>query len=253
MNNIKVLASIITPCYNAERTIKQTIESVLSQTYPYWEMLVVDDCSTDESAKIIKEYTAKNPRVKYYKTEKISGSPSLPRNIGIEHAQGRFIAFLDSDDIWLPNKLKEQIGLFEQANVAIVFSNYEKINEDGDRHSRYIIAPSQISYQQLLKGNVIGCLTAIYDTSKVGKNYLKKIGHEDYVLWLSMLKKGYIAKNTNSVTALYRVREQSISSNKLKVLSWQWDIYRQEENLSYIKAIYYFIHYAIGAFKKAIK
>lgn len=245
--------SIITPCYNSRDYIENTILSVINQTYTSWEMLIIDDCSNDGSDKIILKYSKTDSRVKYLRTDHPSGSPTLPRNIGIMHAQGRLIAFLDSDDIWLPNKLEEQIKLFKQANVAIAFSNYEKISKDGNRFNRYITAPSQTSYKQLLKGNVIGCLTAIYDTSKVGKIFLKHVGHEDFVLWLSILKKGYIAKNTNSVTALYRIRKKSISSNKLKVLSWQWNIYRNEEFLSYIKAIYYFIHYAIRAFRKAIK
>ena len=250
MNSI---VSIITPCYNASKYISYTIESVLKQTYPNWELIIVDDCSTDNSSDIIKLFISIDTRIKYFKTPKPSGSPVLPRNIAIENAKGRYIAFLDSDDIWLPNKLEEQLKLFEDQKTAIVFSNYEKINEEGERSNRVVKAPSFINYNNLLKSNVIGNLTGIYDTSKVGKIYCENIRHEDYVLWLSILKKGYIARNTNTVTALYRVRENSVSSNKLKILSWQWNILRNIEKISLPKAIYYYLNYAIKAFLKAIK
>ena len=244
------MVSVITPSYNSSVSIKQTIESVLSQTYTDWEMLIIDDCSTDNSVAIIKRYCERDVRIKYFKTEFASGSPCKPRNIGIINARGRYIAFLDSDDVWLPNKLEEQLKLFDDANTAIVYSNYEKISEEGERGQRIITAPSQVSYKELLKGNVIGNLTGIYDTLKVGKVYCRKIPHEDYILWLSILKKGYIARNTNIVHALYRVRKQSVSANKLAVISWQWNIYRNIENISCLRACYYFIHYAYRALLK---
>ncbi len=250
---MQVTVSIITPCYNASQYISYTIDSVLNQTYANWEMIIVDDCSTDNSSDIIKHFISVDTRIKYFKTDNPSGSPVLPRNIGIEKATGRYIAFLDSDDIWLPTKLEEQLKLFKDDKTAVAFSNYEKMNEAGERNQRIIIAPKETNYHNLLKGNVIGNLTGIYDTEKVGKVYCKDIRHEDYVLWLSILKKGYIAKNTNTVTALYRVRENSVSSNKLKILSWQWNILRNVEKISLPKAIYYYINYAIRAFLKAIK
>jgi len=247
------MVSIITPCYNASQYISYTIDSVLKQTYPNWELIIVDDCSTDNSSDIIKQFISGDTRIKYFKTDNPSGSPVLPRNIGIEKATGRYIAFLDSDDIWLPTKLEEQLKLFKDDKTAVAFSNYEKMNEAGDRNQRIIIAPKETNYHNLLKGNVIGNLTGIYDTEKVGKVYCQDIRHEDYVLWLSILKKGYLAKNTNTVTALYRVRENSVSSNKLKILSWQWNILRNVEKISLPKAIYYYTNYAIKAFLKTIK
>ena len=250
---MKRLVSIITPCYNSSVFIEQTIQSVQAQTYTNWEMLIVDDCSKDNSADIIKTYAKEDKRIKYLKTEKPSGSPVKPRNIGIENSNGRYIAFLDSDDVWLPNKLEEQLYLFDDKKVAVVYSNYEKMNENEERDNRIIKAPSETDYQNLLKGNVIGNLTGIYDTEKVGKVYCPNIHHEDYVLWLSILKQGYKAINTNSVTALYRVRDNSVSSNKLKVLSWQWHILRNIENLPLHRTMYYFVHYAVKGFLKAIK
>ena len=247
------LVSIMTPSYNVEAFIARTINSVLLQTYSNWELLIVDDCSKDSSATIINDYVNKDKRIKYFKTEKASGSPVKPRNIAIEKAIGKYIAFLDSDDIWLPTKLEEQLKLFDDDKVAVVYSNYEKINEKGDRSNRIIKAPADVDYHNLLKSNVIGNLTGIYDTGKVGKVYCQNIHHEDYILWLSILKKGFIAKNTNTVTALYRVRDNSVSSNKLKVLSWQWNILRNVENISLHKAVFYFSTYVIKALMKAIK
>ena len=185
--NVLPLVSIITPCYNAAPFISQAIESVLAQSFGDWEMIIVDDCSSDDSLLIIQEYARIDSRIRYLRTDKPSGSPTLPRNMGIKEAKGRYIAFLDSDDIWLPNKLSDQLKVFEKSEVAIVFSNYEKVNLDGERSGREIIAPCEVDYPLLLKGNCIGCLTAMYDSALTGKIFFKEIGHEDYVCWLSIL------------------------------------------------------------------
>lgn len=244
--------SVIMPVHNAEKYLSESISSVLQQTYPYWELLIVDDCSTDNSLAIINRYAVLDARIRCLKTDAPSGSPCLPRNLGIKAAQGRFIAFLDSDDCWLPNKLEQQLCLFgETGTVGLVFSDYEKMSEEGERNNRVIKAPMEVSYKQLLRGNVIGCLTAVYDTAKVGKMFFMQHTHEDYILWLSILKKGVVAVNTGTVEALYRVRRNSVSSNKLKVLSWQWDIYRNIEKTGLLKAMYYFAHYAYKAYRKA--
>ena len=250
MVNRQSLISIITPNYNCASFIGQTIESVLSQTYKNWEMLIIDDCSTDNSIEIIEKYIKQDTRIKLFKTKFNSGSPIEPRNIGIQIAQGRFIAFLDSDDIWLSDKLEFQIPLFDDINVAIVYSNYEKMTDTGERKNRIIKAPKRLCYKQLLKSNYIGCLTAIYDVSKSGKVFFSKFRHEDYVLWLTILRFGYIAVNTNTLGALYRIRENSITSNKLIVLKWQWIIYRDFLKLSIVYSIYYFCFYAVNAFLK---
>lgn len=246
------IISIIIPCFNSQSFISQSIQSVIQQTYDDWELLIIDDCSTDNSGLVINKFL-NNKSIKYFKTNKPSGSPILPRNIGIENAQGRYIAFLDSDDVWLPNKLERQMKMFEQyEDMAICFSNYEKMTEQGERNNRIIKAPSMSTYKQLLLSNVIGCLTAVYDTEKVGKVFFQNHSHEDYILWLDILKRGYVARNTNTVEALYRVRENSVSSNKLKTLSWQWDIYRNVEKIGLFHSSYYFLNYAYRAFKKAM-
>ena len=244
------MVSVIIPCYNSQEFLAQAIDSVRLQTYVNWELLIVDDCSTDKSSIIIQQYVQQDSRIHYLKTDKPSGSPTLPRNIGIQHARGRFIAFLDSDDMWLPNKLEEQLILFDNEDTAIVYSDYEKISEQGIRNQRIVSAPNSTNYNHLLRGNVIGCSTALYDTEKIGKVYFENVSHEDYVLWLTILKKGFIARNTRNVQALYRVRTSSVSSNKWKALLWQWNIYINVEKVGYMRAAYYFLSYLIKAYKK---
>lgn len=233
------LVSIVTPCYNSEKYIAETIESVQAQTYKQWEMLIVDDCSTDNSAEIIKEYAAKDHRIRYYKTEKPSGSPTLPRNIAIEHAMGRYIAFLDSDDLWFPNKLALQIPLFEDEKSVIVFGDYEKINENGKSNDRLILSARKHTYASLLYKDEIGCCTAVWDTKKTGKVYFKFMGNEDYEFWLRLMKTGMVATNCGKVVAAYRVRKGSLSGNKLKSALWIWNLYRNHEHMKRYKAMFY--------------
>ncbi len=248
------MVSIITPCYNSEEFIADTIRSVQAQTYQDWEMLIVDDCSTDNSYRIASSFAESDPRIKVFKTDSPSGSPVTPRNLAISRSSGKYIAFLDSDDLWLPSKLESQIRLLgEHDDAAVAFSYYEKISEQGERAGRVIKSPAQVTYRQLLRGNVIGCLTGVYDAEKVGRIMLQHRGHEDYVMWLNILRKGYLAVNTNDVQALYRIRGGSVSANKLKVLSWQWSIYRDSEKLGLLASIYYFVWYAVQAFMKSIK
>ena len=246
------MVSVIMPVYNSGRFIEDSILSVISQTYSCWELIVVDDGSTDNSKDIVEQYVKKDSRIHLLQNYKPLGIPAIPRNIGIQQAKGRFIAFLDSDDIWFPTKLEQQVRLFNHKKTAIVFSNYEKMNEEGLWAGRIIKAPDTASYECLLKGNVIGNLTGIYDVAKVGKVLFRPIHHEDYALWLSILKKGFIARNTNTVTALYRVRKASVSSRKLAVLSWQWNIYMNVEKIGIIKSAYYYINYACRALHKKL-
>lgn len=247
------MVSVIMPVYNAENYVEEAIRSVLSQTYQNWELLVVDDGSTDGSASIVKRYAGRDRRIRFFQTGSPSGSPVKPRNIGVEAAAGRYIAFLDSDDVWFPDKLQLQLPLFREHAVAVVFSDYEKMTEDGRCSGRIIRAPHETDYQKLLRGNVIGNVTGVYDTSKVGKVFFRPVHHEDYILWLSILKKGYVARNTRTVAAMYRLRKRSVSSNKWKVLGWQWHIYVRVEHIHPFKAAWLFACYACKAFRKAMK
>lgn len=247
----EILVSVIMPTHNDERYLSTSVDSVLAQTFTQWELLIIDDCSTDGTAKLIADYCQRDNRIKSLRTERASGSPTLPRNMGIAHAQGRFIAFLDSDDQWLPTKLARQVPLLqEKTDSVMVFSNYRLMDEDGVQYRQSIVAPPTTNYQQLLKGNVIGCLTVMYDTQKTGKCFFPSLGHEDYALWLSMLKRGGTVYNTNTFEAVYRMKRGSVSSNKLRAMGWQWYIYTRVEQLGTLRSAYYFVNYAIRAVNK---
>ncbi len=248
--NHKPLVSIIMPMYNSEAYIRDAIKSVIAQTYKNWELLVVDDGSTDGSRGIVEKFMVWDSRIHLLQNPCPIGMPSEPRNYGIQAAHGRYIAFLDSDDMWLPSKLAQQLPIFQDNRTAVVYSDYEKIDESGKRSARVVMAPPQVDYQKMLYSNYIGNLTGIFDVQKVGKNYFQQIRHEDYAFWLSVLKSGYIARSTQTITALYRVRSSSLSANKLRLLSWQWNILRNVEQISIPRAIKYYVTYAYNALIK---
>lgn len=245
--------SIITPCYNASRTIGATIESVLSQTFLDWELLIIDDCSSDNSAQIIQEYTIKDPRIKYYKTKKSSGSPSYPRNIGIDHANGEYIAFLDSDDLWLPNKLTCQVEFAQDNGYEFVYSDYEKISAEGKRNNRVIRMRPTSSYRDLLKTCSIPCLTAMLSKHQIGQIRFRNVPKEDYVFWLDVLKTGALAHNTGEVHGLYRVLPHSRSANKMTMIAEQWYVLRKIQGIKCIMAIYFMIHFMIHGLIKYMR
>lgn len=246
------LVSVIMPMHNSAEFLSAAIDTVLNQSYTDWELLIVDDNSVDDSVDIALQYAKQDSRIHVLKNEAHTGMPSTPRNVGILAARGRFIAFLDSDDMWFSTKLEQQIPLFQEDRVAIVYGNYEKVNEQGIRNNRYVKAPSLASYEMLLKGNVIGNLTAIYDRKKTGTVLMQDKHHEDYIMWLSILKGGFIAKNTNTIIGSYRVRESSVSSKKLETAKWQWAVYRDVEKLSLLHSAYNFIFYAYKAYVKSL-
>ena len=238
---LKNLISIITPSYKSERFISQTIESVLAQTYQNWEMVIVDDVSPDNSNKIIEEYCKKDNRIRLIKLEKNSGA-AVARNRAIDEAKGRYIAFLDADDLWKPNKLEMQIKFMELKNCALSYSAYETMTEEGVLQNKYINPPLKIAYKDLLKSNYIGCLTAIYDTQKVGKVFMPLISkRQDYGLWLKILRKTDFAYGIDESLAVYRIMSNSVSSNKFKLLKYHYKLFTEFENISSMKALYYLI------------
>lgn len=244
------LVSIIMPCYNAERYIGKAIESVLEQTYTDWELLVVDDCSTDNSADIIRQYAERDSRIRYLKTDTPSGSPSQPRNIGFDHVRGRFIALLDSDDVWLPRKLEEQLAFMQEHGHRFVYSDYEKISPDGRSSGRVVRAPLSSSYWDALESCGIPCLTALFDKELVSGIRFRPVCKEDYVLWLELLRKGVKAYNTGQVHALYREAPGSRSANKLAMFRAQWHVLRQVEGVKFNPALYFMLVYAIKGLRK---
>ncbi|MGL6107515.1 glycosyltransferase family 2 protein [Romboutsia sp.] len=245
------LVSIITPMYNSEKFIESTIKSVLSQTYQEWEMLIVDDCSTDSGPEIVNSYAKEDSRIKYIKIDSNKGV-SHARNTALGNAKGRYIAFLDSDDIWHEEKLQKQISFMKKNEYIITFTAYELIDENSDKLNKIIHVPKSVDYDTLLKGNILGCLTVIIDKSRLGSEIkMTGVRHEDYVLWLSILKRGYTAHGLDEVQALYRKSSASLSGNKLKSAMWTWKIYRDIEKIPMPKAIYYFINYSINGIKKS--
>ena len=250
---MKELVSIVMPVHNAERYLEEAIRSVMTPPYPHWALLVIDDASTDRSIAIASAMAAEDARIKVHKNPTPTGYPATPRNMAVELAKGRYIAFLDSEDVWLPGKLEHQLPFFsESEKIGVVFSNYEKIDENSERDNRVIKARKITDYNKLLLGNVIGNVTAVYDTSRVGKAYFNKVHHEDYAMWLSILKRGFVARNTGAVMALYRVTGNSVSANKMHLLSWQWNIYRNVEQLGFFRSVYCYINYAVRGFLKSL-
>lgn len=239
------LVSIITPTYNSALTIAYTIQSVLAQSYSQWQMFIVDDASTDNTVDIIKKWQALDDRILLIQLDCNSGA-AIARNTAIKLATGRYIAFLDSDDRWLEDKLTQHIGFMTKHKAGLSFTAYKKVSEQGN-HINDMGVPAQINYTQLLKCNVIGCLTAIYDTHKIGKVYMPEIRtRQDYGLWLYILKnKVKVAHGLNKVLATYLVREDSISANKKSAAISTFKLYRDVENLGSIRSLYCFFGYAI--------
>lgn len=248
----KALISIITPCYNGENTIEDTILSVLNQTYSNWEMLIIDDCSTDNSNTIIQHYCKQEPRIKFFKTKMPSGSPALPRNIGLENATGQYICFLDCDDCWLPTKLQDQIEFITKYNYDFIYSNYEKISSNGQRNHRTIKTKVKSNYFDNLKTCEIPCLTTLIRRETIGPIRFTHAPKEDYIFWLAILKKGVIAYNTNQVHGLYRESKASRSSDKKNMIKAQWYVLHHIEGIKSLQAIYYMITYLWYGCKKYI-
>jgi len=244
MSKYSPLVSIITPSYNSSEFISETISSVLAQSLTDWEMIIVDDCSSDTSTEVIQSFINQDSRIKLIKLGTNSGA-AVARNIGIEAAKGRYIAFLDSDDLWLPNKLEKQLAFMQKNNYSFTYTAYDKINEAGDVIG-HVGVPERVSYHTLLKTCLIGCLTVIYDTEYLGKVKMPLIRRrQDFGLWLKLLKKVDYAYGLQDTLGLYRVRDGAISSNKLTTSVYTWKLYREVEGLSFITSSYYFLHYSI--------
>ncbi|BBM52078.1 family 2 glycosyl transferase [Leptotrichia trevisanii] len=246
----KEKVSIIVPMYNAGKFIGKAIETVLSQTYENWEMLIMNDVSTDNSLAVVNEFAKKDDRIKVVNTEKNMGVVK-GRNHLIDLARGKYIAFLDADDYWHSEKLEKQIQFMKEKNASISCTEYTRVRENGEKINEVVIK-SKISYTDMLKNNYLGCLTVMYDVEKVGKRYFKELEkNEDYVLWLEIVKDVKIIYGLKENLAYYRVLDNSRSSNKVKTAKVRWEIYRKVEKLSLLKSIYYFLHYAVRAVLKS--
>lgn len=235
------LVSIITPLYNCEKYIDETIQSVINQTYKNWEMIIVDDCSKDNGVKIVEKYQKLDKRIKLYRNEQNQGV-SFTRNRAIDLSKGKYIAFLDSDDLWKKEKLSKQISFMEKNNITLSYTGYEKINSDGSLRGE-IKVPEKLDYEELLKNCLIGFLTAVYKKEDLKEFRFMKSKAEDYIFWLSIIKKIKYAYGVQENLAYYRVLNNSRSSNKIDIVKFHWKIYREIEKLNLMKSIYYYLIY----------
>jgi len=230
------MVSIVTPSYNSEQFIASTITSVINQTYNNWELIIVDDASKDNTCNIISEFSKKDKRIKLIKQSKNFGA-GVARNTAIKAAQGNYIAFLDSDDIWKSNKLEKQLAVMKATKATICFSSYELINEEGESLKKIIEALPKLSYTKQLKCNYIGNLTGIYDVNELGKMFMPEIKkRQDWVMWLNLLKKGGPAIGIKEPLAYYRVRKGSISSNKFNLITYNYNVYKKALGFGFVKS-----------------
>jgi glycosyltransferase involved in cell wall biosynthesis len=248
-----IQVSVIMASHNSARFITEAIDSVRNQTYPNWELIIVDDQSTDDTVSIIRKYAELDARIKII-TLSTKGGAGVARNIATERAKGRFIAFLDSDDIWLPHKLHRQTEFMLASAAPFTYGWYERISETG-QHMSTETAPTRVAYAELLCGNVIGCLTAMYDAAYFGKQYMSEeiVQGQDFALWLSLIKKSTFASGIPDVLAKYRVRSNSLSAKKLTSSLWVWRIYRDKERLPLAKTVKCFARYALGGVIKRLR
>ncbi|NMZ34903.1 glycosyltransferase family 2 protein [Pseudomonas proteolytica] len=244
----KIDFSIVMPAFNAELTLAESIQSVLGQTLGSFELLIVDDCSTDGTRDLILSFAAADQRIRPIFLQENGGVASA-RNAAIRCAEGRYIAFLDADDIWLENKLVRQLDAFSQG-ADVVYSDFVRFHKDGSE--KIVVSPDGVDFKKLLRGNCIGNLTAAYDVSKLGKFFQESIGHEDYFMWLQIFRKGVKSKRVPEKLAMYRVLNTSVSGNKIKAVGWTWNIYRNKIGLSLFSSCYHFVIYVFGAIMKRI-
>ncbi|MES2856206.1 MAG: glycosyltransferase family 2 protein, partial [Bdellovibrionota bacterium] len=232
-----------TPAYNAERFLASTVASVQAQTFSDWEMLIVDDGSKDSTPDLAASLAKQDPRIRNF-TQKNSG-PAAARNLGLSNARGRFIAFLDSDDIWLPKKLETQVAFMTAQNSALSFTQFRRFTGDLENTGRLIPIPETVTYKKLLSHNVIATLTVMVDREKTGPFEMPTAGYDDFAAWLSILRKGHEAHGIQQDLARYRLVPGSVSSKKLRAAKWVWEIYRDHERLSLAYAAFQFAQYAV--------
>ena len=243
------LVSVIMAAYNAEKTIEQSINSVLNQTYPAVELLVVDDYSQDRTVKLVENIMARDNRVRLIYNKENSGV-SYTRKHGLEEAKGAWIAILDSDDIWAPEKLEKQIILQKKMNADLLFTGSAFMDSDGQPIDWYLHAPTEVTYRQLLKQNVLSNSSALVRKELYAKHYAIGDGmHEDFAIWLSILKEGKKAYGVDERLLIYRIAKSSKSGNKFKAAKMNWNTYRYV-GLNPIEAAYYECWYMVNGFLK---
>lgn len=239
------LVSIIMPTYNCAKFIEETILSVLNQTYKNWELLISDDCSTDNTQEIVEKYSKNDLRIKYNKLKENVGA-AMARNDAMERANGYYMAFLDSDDLWDNDKLKLQIEFMEKNNYNFTCTAYRQIDEGGNILGKVIKTNHKTSYNGVLLNCPVGNSTVMYNVNSLGKFEVPNIRkRNDDALWLKILKKERFIYGMNDILMSYRVRKNSISSNKLDLVKYHWYLYRDIEHLSVIRSLFHIVCWGI--------
>lgn len=242
------IVSIIMPAYRAERYLLGSIESVRQQAWEDWELIVVDDGSPDASAAIVSEFSMIDSRIKLIRQE--NAGPALARQVALDAATGQFIAFLDSDDLWMPGKLARQLRFMAEFKVPISFTRFRRVNEDGSRVGHLISIPNRMDYNDLLRNTAIATSTVIVDRKLTGPFTLTNTYYDDFVLWLELLKRGHVARGLQEDLMRYRVVGGSVSRNKVRSARMVWRTYREIERLPLPKAAWCFGFYALNAWRK---
>ncbi|MDH0658582.1 glycosyltransferase family 2 protein [Empedobacter sp. GD03865] len=242
------IVSIITPCYNSEKYIADTYNSIKSQSYKNWEWIIVDDCSSDKSVEIIKSFN--DNRIKLIIQSKNQGA-AYSRNLALNKAQGRFITFLDSDDLWLPNFLETTINYLIENNEELVYSSYKRVDENLKPLLTDFIAVDKVDRNRILYNCPIPMLTSVYDSKRIGKIPVPDVElREDHAMWIDLLGRIKYARAINESLAIYRIRNNSVSRNKLRIAKKQYDVYRYYLKMNIFKSSYYTFFWAMNGLKK---
>lgn len=246
------LISIVIPVYNAEKFIEETVASVVNQTYQDWELLLVNDGSKDNSGKLIDKLAESDSRIRTFHLE--GGGAAKARNTGTENAKGRFLAFLDADDLWEKDKLEKELQFLQEKEAAFVFTGYEFADYNGVGTGKIVRVPETLSYSQALKNTTIFTSTVMFDMDKTGKEllYMPQIKSEDTALWWRVIREGYIAHGLDENLVRYRRAGKTLSSNKLEAIRRIWNLYRKAEKLSIVKSCYYFVFWAWNAVARRV-
>jgi len=250
MDDVNVMVSVIMPAYNAAQYIEAAIRSVKEQTVTDWELLVVDDRSKDTTAELVSRLSKEDPRICLIRNEKNLGAAGS-RNKAMDVAKGKYVAFLDSDDLWYPEKLERQICLLKKTNAGLCYTSYSVVHLDSKKEKRDYIVPASVSLEDLLKQNHIGCSTVMLTADVAGKyRFASDYFHEDYVCWLTMLSNGIKAVGISDVLMDYSYYASSKSGNKLSIFKHRWSIYRKFMGYSPLKSMRYILHYMVSGIRK---
>jgi teichuronic acid biosynthesis glycosyltransferase TuaG len=237
----KPLVSIITPSFNSDKFIAETIQSVQKQSYLNWEMIIVDDCSTDNTVSIIEQFVINDNRIRFFQLEKNSGA-GVAREMALSKATGDYISFLDADDLWKPLKLEKQLQFLKDNKIHFTFSFYDCIDEEGNVLNKRVEAPRNLSYRQLFFCNYVGNLTGIYEVNYFGKIAISSTRkRQDWMVWLTILKKIKKAKPVPESLAFYRIRDNSLSASKFDLLKHNFAVYRTFHSYNYVSSMFIMI------------